>query len=168
MAKSKNNSKESCAVCSNYYVQYENKVVPDSHFCYTHYFSCPKCQYNPQLEIDVSEIIETGIVAEIVDGRIKYNYEELLEAIRGKLTRHIKSLENKNENRWDCILRYSSNITEVLIRNIKGTFNSCGNLKSNTQELSDLANKEIIELWKRYGASEEEWLKEVCESWYLK
>ncbi|MDD5191873.1 MAG: hypothetical protein PHH54_00375 [Candidatus Nanoarchaeia archaeon] len=131
--------------------------------------NCPTCLYNPQLKRDISELIGIGVRADIVDGKIKYNCRELSEMVKDEVIRHIQNLENKNERRWHELLYHSSlQLPEMLNKNTRGTFSSFGNLEFNTQELSDLVNQKIIELWGRYGASEEKWLKQEVKSGYIK
>jgi hypothetical protein len=87
MAQEKGLSK--CAICHHEYVSYEAKLCPDSHFTYTEYYACPKCQYNPETQSAIHQIIRhIEFDARLFEGKLEFRVctdkleEELFELIK--------------------------------------------------------------------------------------
>ncbi|MDD5133287.1 MAG: hypothetical protein PHD81_01795 [Candidatus Nanoarchaeia archaeon] len=70
-----------CRVCGTKYVVSEHKVQSDSHFFYEEYFRCPSCNYNPELDNNIREILFEKIRLNITIGPKKpilsFNKQEL-------------------------------------------------------------------------------------------
>jgi len=78
-----------CIICEHEYVSCEAKICPDSHYDYTEYHTCPKCQYNPEIKPAICEIVgHMKIDACLHQGKLEFRVctreleEEILELIK--------------------------------------------------------------------------------------
>lgn len=136
-----------CDACG---IKYDKEAIPSGRECYLdyryEYQDCPECGYNPRYGRLIKKIVKENIRADIKDGRIKFNINELSHKISSEYTGLLKKSAT-SENLFDSMHNFHLEIFNLVARNFEGHFNFEGKLVYSSDNLSDLVNKKAIEHW---------------------